>query len=157
MGFVEGSEEGLVAVVAPTASARIRLRPLDANGVRLTGGLLGDRQRVNGAVTIFRGHEELERAGTLDNFRIAAGRFKASAAAWCSATRTSTSGSRRSPGSSGARARRSSSSLPPSTIELVEAAQEPDGYLNTWCRITDPAWRWTGPRARATSSTAPAT
>ncbi len=28
------------------------------------------------------------------------------------------------------------------TIELVAAAQMPDGYLNTWCQIEDPAWRW---------------
>ena len=29
------------------------------------------------------------------------------------------------------------------TIELVAAAQEPDGYLNSWCQVVDPAWRWT--------------
>ena len=28
-------------------------------------------------------------------------------------------------------------------IALVGAAQEADGYLNTWCQINDPAWRWT--------------
>ena len=133
----------LVAVVAPTSSAHVRLRPLDATGVRLTGGLLGDRQRVNRNVTILRGHEELERAGTLDNFRIAAGRLEGDrrgmvfsdsdvykwleALAWELARGDS------------AELRR----LATETIELVEAAQEPDGYLNTWARIVDPAWRWT--------------
>ena len=29
------------------------------------------------------------------------------------------------------------------TIELIAAAQEPDGYLNSWCQVVDPAWRWT--------------
>ena len=29
------------------------------------------------------------------------------------------------------------------TTELVAAAQEPDGYLNSWCQVVDPAWRWT--------------
>ena len=29
------------------------------------------------------------------------------------------------------------------TTELVAAAQEPDGYLDTWCQVVDPAWRWT--------------
>jgi DUF1680 family protein len=28
------------------------------------------------------------------------------------------------------------------TTELVAAAQEPDGYLNSWCQVVDPAWRW---------------
>jgi DUF1680 family protein len=28
------------------------------------------------------------------------------------------------------------------TIDLVGAAQEPDGYLNSWCQVVDPAWRW---------------
>ncbi len=27
-------------------------------------------------------------------------------------------------------------------IALVASAQEPGGYLNTWCTINDPAWRW---------------
>jgi len=52
----------------------VRLRPLDPTGVRILGGLLGERQRVNREVTLFRGAEELERAGTLENLRIAAGR-----------------------------------------------------------------------------------
>ena len=120
-----------------------RLRPLDATGVRLTGGLLGDRQRVNRDVTILRGHEELERAGTLDNFRIAPGGSQGErrgmvfsdsdvykwleALAWELGRGDSAELER----------------LAAETIELVEAAQEPDGYLNTWCRIIDPAWRWT--------------
>jgi hypothetical protein len=26
------------------------------------------------------------------------------------------------------------------TIDLVSLAQEPDGYLNSWCQVVDPAW-----------------
>ena len=61
--------------IAPTASARVRLRPIDGCGVVIRDGLLADRQRVNREVTLLRGAEELERAGTLDNLRIAAGRM----------------------------------------------------------------------------------
>ena len=56
-----------VTAVAPTASARVRLRPIDARGVAIRDGLLAERQRVNREVTIPLGAEELERAGTLDN------------------------------------------------------------------------------------------
>ena len=63
----------IVTSVAPTASARVRLRPIDARGAVIRGGLLANRQQVNRDVTLLRGAEELERAGTFDNFRIAAG------------------------------------------------------------------------------------
>ncbi|HEX7677732.1 MAG TPA: hypothetical protein VF713_06385, partial [Thermoanaerobaculia bacterium] len=68
------SAASMAASVAPTASARVRLRPLDATGVVIEDGLLAERQRVNREVTLLRGAEELERAGTLENLRIAAGR-----------------------------------------------------------------------------------
>ena len=68
------SAQGSTSCVAPSASAQVRLRPLDPTGVRILGGLLGDRQRVNREVTIPRGAEQLERAGTLENLRVAAGR-----------------------------------------------------------------------------------
>ena len=42
------------------------------------------------------------------------------------------------------------------TIDLVAAAQEPDGYLNSCGQVVDPAWRWTD-LEMGTSSTAPAT
>ena len=68
------STASIVTSVAPTDSARVRLRPIDGRGVVIRDGLLADRQRVNREVTLLRGAEELERAGTLDNLRIAAGR-----------------------------------------------------------------------------------
>ena len=49
----------VVGSVVPTAEARLQLWPLDATGVHVTGGLLGDRQRVNHDVTLHRGAEEL--------------------------------------------------------------------------------------------------
>jgi hypothetical protein len=132
-----------VTSVAPTTSARVRLRPIDGRGVVIRDGLLADRQRVNREVTILRGAEELERAGTLDNLRIAAGRaagerrgmvFSDSdvykwleALAWEIAREPSAELER----------------LARETTELVAAAQEPDGYLNSWCQVVDPAWRWT--------------
>jgi DUF1680 family protein len=129
--------------VVPTASARVRVRPIDGRGVAIHGGLLADRQRVNREVTLLRGAEELERAGTLDNFRIAAGRMSGDRRGmvfsdtdvykWLEALAWELG---REPSSELERLARE-------TTELVAAAQEPDGYLDTWCQVVDPAWRWT--------------
>jgi DUF1680 family protein len=127
--------------VVPSASARVLLRPVES--VTLRGGLLADRQRVNREVTLLRGAEELERAGTFENLRIAAGRASGQrrgmvfsdsdvykwleALAWEIGREPSIELQR----------------LAHETIDLVAAAQEPDGYLNSWCQVVDPAWRWT--------------
>jgi DUF1680 family protein len=138
-----GCVASIVTSVAPTASARVRLRPIDSRGVAITGGLLAERQRVNREITLLRGTEELERAGTLDNLRIAAGRASGErrgmvfsdtdvykwleAAGWELGRAPSTE------------LERAAHEL----IDLVAAAQAPDGYLNSWCQVVDPGWRWT--------------
>jgi uncharacterized protein len=137
------SVQGSASSVAPTASARVRLRPLDPTGVRILGGLLGDRQRVNREVTLFRGAEELERAGTLENLRLAAGRATGSRQGmvfsdsdvykWLEAVAWEI-GREPSP---------ELEAFARETIELVAAAQEPDGYLNTYGQVVDPSWRFT--------------
>ena len=137
------SGQGSASCVAPTGSARVRLRPLDPSGVRILGGLLGDRQRVNREVTILRGAEELERAGTLENLRLAAGRATGSRQGmvfsdsdvykWLEAIAWEI-GREPSP---------ELEALARETTELVAAAQEPDGYLGSYGQVVDPAWRWT--------------
>src|SRR5215831_6396170 len=133
----------IVTSVAPTASARVRLRPVDSRGVVIRDGLLADRQRVNREVTLLRGAEELERAGTLENLRIAAGRATGERRGmvfsdsdvykWLEALAWEIG---REPSAELERFARE-------TTELVAAAQEPDGYLNSFCQVLDPAWRWT--------------
>ncbi|HEX2702332.1 MAG TPA: beta-L-arabinofuranosidase domain-containing protein, partial [Solirubrobacteraceae bacterium] len=137
------SVQTISSSVVPADSARVRLRPIDGRGVIIRDGLLADRQRVNRGVTLLRGAEELERAGTLDNLRIAAGL---------------TSGERRGMVFSdsdvykwlealawemGREPSPELEALAREAIDLVAAAQEPDGYLNSWCQVVDPAWRWT--------------
>ena len=127
--------------VVPSASAHVRLRPIE--GVVIRDGLLADRQRVNREVTLLRGAEELERAGTLENLRIAAGRSSGQRRGmvfsdsdvykWLEALAWELG---REPSAKLA-------ALAHETIDLVAAAQEPDGYLNSWCQVVDPAWRWT--------------
>ena len=138
-----GTAASVATSVAPTASARVRLRPVDGRGVTIRDGLLADRQRVNRTVTLLHGAEELERAGTLENLRIAAGRASGERRGmifsdsdvykWLEALAWEVG---REPSAE-------LESLACETTELVAAAQEPDGYLNSWCQVLDPAWRWT--------------
>jgi uncharacterized protein len=137
------SAASITTSVAPTTSARVRLRPIDSLGVAIRDGLLAERQRVNREVTLPLGAEELERAGTLDNLRIAAGRASGERRGmvfsdsdvykWLEAIAWELG---REPSAELERLARD-------TTELVGAAQEQDGYLNSWCQVVDPAWRWT--------------
>ncbi|HXY81806.1 MAG TPA: beta-L-arabinofuranosidase domain-containing protein [Gaiellaceae bacterium] len=138
------SAERVVGGVAPTGSARLRLRPVDASGVHILGGLLGDRQQVNRDVTLHRGAAELELAGTLENLRLAAagartghrGRFvfkDSDVYKWLEALAWEI-GRQPSP---------ELERLAEDTVALIVSAQDPDGYLNSWCQVVDPAWRWT--------------
>jgi len=136
------ASERFSGVVVPTASAHVALRPLDASAVRLGPGLLGDRQQLNRSVTIPHGAEQLEIVGNLNNFRIAAGIAQGERRGyvfsdsdvykWLEAVGWEIG---REPSPQLAEQARE-------TIELVEQTQEADGYINTWCQINDPAWRW---------------
>jgi DUF1680 family protein len=115
--------------IVPTSGAAARLRPVSA--ARITGGLLAERQRVNGADAVPSGRQRLADAGNLDNLRIAAG------------TQT---GERRGPvfmdsdvykwleAAAWEYARQPSPALLDAQREitaLVAAAQQADGYLNS--------------------------
>jgi hypothetical protein len=58
--------------VDPTGEARTALRPLPFGDAPITGGLLAERQRVNRETTIPIGTQELEAAGSFENFKAAA-------------------------------------------------------------------------------------
>jgi uncharacterized protein len=138
-----GATTSSVTSVAPTASAHVRLRPIDARGVVIQTGLLAERQRVNREVTLLHGLDQLEKAGTLDNLRIAAGRYDGERKGmvfsdsdvykWLEAV-------------SWELLRKPSPELrklAQETSELVAAAQQDDGYINSYCQVLDPSWRWT--------------
>jgi uncharacterized protein len=115
--------------LAPTPGAACRLRPVAE--ARIAGGLLADRQRVNGQAAVASGYDRLEAAGNLDNLRIAAGAM---------------TGERRGPvfmdsdvykwleAAAWEYARNRTPALLDAQREvttLVAAAQQPDGYLNS--------------------------
>jgi DUF1680 family protein len=130
-------------VVDLVQSPHARQRPLDLAAVRLDDPVWAPRQSTNRSVTLPTQLELLEQTGRLDNFRKAAGALGGpyeglyfndsdvykwlEAAAWALAT---------DPDSSlDAEVDR--------VIEIVAAAQQADGYLDTYYIVGDPARRWT--------------
>ena len=134
--------------------ASTRLRPLGPFQARIVDGFLAERQRVNRQHTIPHGFEQLQRAGTLDNLRLAAsgdGRYRARADTsgatfpfldsdvykWLEAVGWEL----------GRAADPALAAAADEAIGLVAAAQRPDGYLNSYVQVvrggtphTDLAW-----------------
>jgi DUF1680 family protein len=135
-----------VTSVAVTDRSHVTLRPLGTEHVRIEAGFWADRQQRNRDVTIPAGYEQLERAGNLDNLRTVAGRASTpyrgllfndsdvykwlEAAGWELAREGSAELERRAG----------------ETIELVEAAQGEDGYLNSYFTLVEPRSRFANPQ-----------
>ncbi|WP_053175190.1 glycoside hydrolase family 127 protein [Nonomuraea sp. SBT364] len=130
--------EQVCGPAVPTAESRAVQRPLAIHDVEITGGPFGLRQRVNREASIPLGLEQMERAGSLPNLRLAAGeadgtfrgyRFQDSdlykqleAVAWEHARRPA-----------------------PGYREFIDRAagvlaraQRPDGYLNSHYQVVKP-------------------
>jgi DUF1680 family protein len=142
------------AVVLPTEGAAVRVRPLDGRGVRLGSGFWGDRLRLNSEQTIPHGLAQLRAVGNLENLRLAAdasaaGRREAYRALgmmfdgpfpfldsdvykWLEAV-----GWVLSIEDDPALARAAGE-----VIELVAAAQQGDGYLNSFVQVVAPDRRY---------------
>jgi DUF1680 family protein len=135
-------------------AARSRLRPLGPYQARIVDGFLAERQRTNRQHTIPHGFDQLQRSGTLDNLRLAAGadgRYRAAADTsgatfpfldsdvykWLEAVGWELG---RAPDPA-------LTAAADEAIGLVAAAQRADGYLNSYVQVvtggtphTDLAW-----------------
>jgi DUF1680 family protein len=128
--------------VAVGGSPHARLRPLELDGTTIVDGLWADRKRVNREVLLPEAVGHLEAAGNLDNLRTAAGRsaapFRGMVFAdsdvykWLEAVGWELA---RAPDEPLARAA-------DAVIELVVAAQDDDGYLNSYYQVARPGERW---------------
>ncbi len=121
--------------------ARWHQLPLEA--VRLTGGFWASRQDINRRVTLPHGYRMLEQTGTLDNFRVAAGLKQGSYRGkmvfldsdvykWLEAVAYELQ----------ANPDPALRQQADEVIELVAAAQQSDGYLNTYYQLVEPGARW---------------
>jgi DUF1680 family protein len=125
-----------------SGTARTALRPAVAADV--TDGFWYERRRVNAEASISQGPGLLETAGNLHNLRLAAGTAEgdfrgdypfvdSDVYKWLEAASWQLAGL--SPGEGGPAAVRLADDVA-RIIDLVAAAQQPDGYLNTWFQLT---------------------
>ena len=132
----------VAAAVAPTTSAIGRLAPLGAGDVDLGDGFWSERLRRNQEVTIPHGFAQLEATGTLHNLRVAAGRPGTYRAL------SDTSGTtfpfldsdvyKWLEGVGWALGREPDAglaALADEAIAAVAAAQQPDGYVNSYVQV----------------------
>ena len=131
----------LTTTEARSPHARWHKLPLEA--VRLSGGFWAARQETNRRVTIPHGYRMLEQVGTLDNFRVAAGLkdgeyrgamvfLDSDVYKWLEAVAYELQAN-----PDPALRQRADE-----VIDLVAAAQRPDGYLNTYYQLVKPDARW---------------
>ncbi len=129
---MSSSDQYLAVPVSTYASPYARLRPVPLDEVHLADEFWEPRRTINHKVTLPAQYEHLEDTGRLDNFRRAAGKLDGSfqglyfndsdvykwleAACWTLATNPDPELER----------------MVNAAISEVEAAQEPDGYLDTY-------------------------
>ncbi len=131
--------------VMPVSKKLLAVLPVSPGTVDLSPGFWGDRQRQNREVTIPHGIRMLEASGTLENLRIAAGRSTAEyslpvfrdsdlykvleAIAW-----------ERAHG-----ADPEQEEFFAASVELIAAAQDPDGYTNSYVQVVEKGRRFGDP------------
>lgn len=128
---------------ATQSSPHARLRALPFAAARLTRGFWAERQAVNRHAGLRHGYEELDKAGNFHNLRLAAGM---TTGAYKGYLYLDSDLYKWLEGVSYALAAGPDPDLEAmanSTIDLLEAAQQGDGYLNAYWQVVRPGERWT--------------
>ena len=117
-------------------------RTLSFAGAKLVGGFWTEQQMSNRVTSLRHGYEMLEKAGNFHNLRLAAGRATGSYRGrnfydedvykWLEALGWEL-GNGSDPGLQ---------DMADEVIELIAAAQEPDGYLDSYYQVVEPQARW---------------
>src|SRR4051812_29042841 len=120
--------------------ARWHMLPLEA--VSLTGGFWAHWQDLNQRVSLQHGYEMLEQAGNFNNLRIAAGLMKgqyrgmvflgSDVYKWLEAVGYQLH----------LKPDATLQKQADEVIDLVAAAQEDDGYINSYVQVANPGGRW---------------
>jgi DUF1680 family protein len=129
--------------VSTLASPYAKLSALPLQNISISGGFWLRRQEINRRVSLPHGLRKLEEAGNFHNLRLAAGLsqgiyqgplfmdedvYKWLEAVAYEIANTEDAGLER---------------LAESTIDLLAAAQQDDGYLNSYYQVVEPGKRWT--------------
>jgi DUF1680 family protein len=128
--------------VAPTERAAVRLRPIAADAMRVTGGTWAEERRSNIAASIPHGLAQLEASGALGNFRNAAagsGTYRGGsddAGATFPFLDTDVYKWLEAVGWAATEAGAGLASIAQPVVSAVEAAQRADGYLGTYVQLT---------------------
>jgi DUF1680 family protein len=129
----------------PRNQRLLKLQPITQGSVGIDGGFWGARRASNREVTIPYGMHMLEESGTLENFRIAAG---ASSAEYALPLFRDTDLYKVLEAIAWERAHgpdAEQEAFLRKGAELIEAAQEDDGYVNTFVQVVNPEGRFSDP------------
>ncbi len=129
--------------VDDTQSPHAALRTLPYRAARITSGFWANIQQVNRSVSLPHGFAMLEQAGNLRNLRIAAGLAEGTFAGFWFADSDVHKWLEAAAWELGRAADESLQAMADAAIGLVEAAQQADGYLDSYFQIAEPAKRWT--------------
>lgn len=129
-------------MIKTSNSPHAHWRALPPGSLTLNGGLWSQRQAINRQISLRHGYNMLESAGNFHDLRLAAGRIEGTyrgplfmdsdlykwleAVAWEIANNPDSELQR----------------MLDETVELIEAAQTPEGYLNSYYQIVEPDRRW---------------
>jgi DUF1680 family protein len=129
--------------VSTAASLHARWHTLPLGSISLTEGFWSHKQEINRQVSLRHGYEQLERAGNFNNLRLAAGSGKgeyqglvfmdSDVYKWLEALAYDLANVRDT----------EVERMADETIDLLVAAQQADGYLNSHYQVVRPDERWT--------------
>ncbi len=129
-------------MIKTTNSPHVHWQALPPTSMTLNGGMWSQRQAINRQISLRHGYNMLESAGNFHDLRLAAGLIEGTyrgplfmdsdlykwleAVAWEIANNPDDELQR----------------MMDETVELIEAAQTPEGYLNSFYQVAEPQRRW---------------
>jgi uncharacterized protein len=123
-------------------SAHSSYRVLPNTAVKLTSGFWAERQAVNHNVSLKHGYDMLNKAGNLHNLKMAAGLESGTYRGMNFSDETVYKWLEGLGWELGRAPNNELQALADEVISLVAAAQQPDGYLNSYYQVVEPEQKW---------------
>ncbi len=119
------------------------LRTLPLQSARINGGFWGGQQQTNRTISIPHGYAMLEATHALRNLRIAGGQETGEFAGFWFADSDVHKWLEAAAWELGRAADAGLQAMVDTAVTLIEGAQQPDGYLDSYFQIAKPEARWT--------------